>query len=194
MMKQAEMIKSMSDKELRRQLLLSQAAFFIVSMLLSTFIFRISLASWLDYFILDYQQILLYGVLTAIIIVLFEVFLYELLPEHYFDDGGINERIFKNQSLANIILICIIVAIAEEFLFRGVIQTTFGYIFASSLFVIVHVRYLKKPVLLIVVTFVSFFIGYLFEVTGNLLVTITFHFVVNFLLGLYIRYKKSEVA
>src|SRR5699024_11474282 len=59
-----------------------------------------------------------------------------------------------------------------ELLFRGVLQTTFGYIPASVIFALVHVRYLSKPVLLISVLLISFFIGYLFEVTGNLYVTI----------------------
>ena len=188
-MKQAELIKKMSDDELRRQLLLSQSLFLIISIVLSLFIPHLTIEKWLEMLVIDYQQLLLFGVCAAVFIVIIELFLYTLLPARYFDDGGINEKVFKNQSVGNIVLICVVVAISEEFLFRGVIQTTFGYVFASSLFVIVHIRYLKKPVLLILVTIVSFFIGYIFEITSNLLVTITFHFVVNFLLGLYIRLK-----
>ena len=188
-MKQAELIKKMSDDELRRQLLLSQSLFLMISLVLSIFIPHLTIEKWLDMFIFDFKQVLLYGILAAFVIVFIELLVYTLLPKKHFDDGGINEKIFKNQSIGNIVLICVVVAISEEFLFRGVIQTTFGYLFASSLFVIVHIRYLKKPVLLILVTIVSFFIGYIFEKTGNLLVTITFHFVVNFLLGLYIRKK-----
>lgn len=83
-----------------------------------------------------------------------------------------------------------LVAIAEELLFRGVIQTTFGYLISSTLFALIHFRYLKKPVLLISVLFVSFYIGYIFILTENLLVTITAHFVVDFTLGLVIRFQK----
>ncbi|WP_404453206.1 type II CAAX prenyl endopeptidase Rce1 family protein [Oceanobacillus kapialis] len=50
---------------------------------------------------------------------------------------------------------------------------------------------MKKPVLFISVLLVSFYIGYLFEQTGNLIVTITAHFIVDFLLGLTIRFYKG---
>src|SRR5699024_12098023 len=91
-----------------------------------------------------------------------------------------------------IIIITLIVAISEEVLFRGVIQTTFGYIFASSLFAIIHIRYLKKPILFLLVLFTSFLIGYLFLITENLLVTIVFHFLFDLFLGSYVRYTQSE--
>ena len=188
-MKQAEIIKKMSDDELRRQLLLSQSILFFISIILSFFFFS-HFTDWFQYFIFDFKQIFLYGVLTGLGVVIFELILYIFVPKRHFDDGGINEKIFKNQSVFHILIISIVVAISEEFLFRGVVQTTFGYIFASSLFVIVHFRYLKKPFLLIITIIVSFFIGYLFELTQNLLVTIAFHFIVELLLGLLIRFKK----
>src|SRR5690625_1741473 len=116
-----------------------------------------------------------------------------ILPKKYFDDGGINERIFKNQSIFNIFIIALIVAVSEELLFRGLIQTIFGYFIASTLFALVHVRYLRKPVLLISVLLISFYLGYLYEITNNLFVTIFAHFIVDFLLGVIIRYNIHEV-
>src|SRR5699024_10988980 len=85
-------------------------------------------------------------------------------------------------------MIALIVSISEELLFRGVIRTVFGYVFASSVFALIHIRYLRQPVLLISIIFVSFYIGYLFEIIGNLLVTMTTHFIVDFLLGVIIGY------
>ena len=116
--------------------------------------------------------------------------MYNAIDQKHFDDGGINEKLFRNQSVGSIFFIALTVAICEELLFRGVIQTTFGYLFASSLFVVLHTRYLKKPVLLGLLIVTSFLIGFIFEVTSNLLVTITFHFVVDFVLGLYIKFSK----
>lgn len=84
----------------------------------------------------------------------------------------------------------LLVAIAEELLFRGVLQTSFGYFIASGLFVLVHFRYLKKPILFLSIIVVSFYIGYIFVLTENLVVTITTHFVVDFILGLVIRFRK----
>lgn len=187
-MKQAEIIKNMSDEELRKQLLLSQCIFFIISICLSFFFFP-HLSNWFLYFHLDAKQIIMLGIIPAIAIVIIEIILYSVVPPRYFDDGGINEKVFKKQSLGNIFLISIVVAISEEFLFRGVIQTSFGYLFASTLFALVHFRYLKKPLLLILVFLISFILGYLFNVTENLLVVIAFHFTVDFLLGIYIKYK-----
>lgn len=188
-MKQNEIIKQMSDHELKRQLLLSQAIFFLLSVFLSFFFFD-HVLDWFNYLYFDYYIILYYGLLPGLIIVFINLMLYKLLPKYLFDDGGINEKVFKNQSVLSIFMIALVVAISEEFLFRGLIQTTFGYIVASTIFVAVHFRYLKKPFLLISIIFVSFYIGYLFEITNSLFVTITVHFVVDFLLGLAIKFEK----
>lgn len=179
----------MSDKELKNQLLLSQSIFFLLSIILS-FIFFDHLFDWFTLFTFNIREILIYGVATALVLIIIEIILDNTVPKSWLDDGGINEKVFKNQSIANIFIISLVVAISEEFLFRGVIQVTFGYVFASSLFVVVHIRYLKKPVLLLFIIITSFLIGYIFEVTQNLLVPIIFHFLVDFLLGMYIKMKK----
>lgn len=188
-MKREDIIKQMSANELKQQLLLSQAIFFLISIFLSFFFFD-HVLDWSIYLSFDIKTILYYGLFPGLIIVTINVILYKLFPKHLFDDGGINEKIFKNRSVFSIFFIALVVAICEEFLFRGLIQTTFGYLFASTLFVVVHFRYLRKPVLLISIIFVSFYIGYLFKITNSLLVTITVHFVVDFLLGLAIKFEK----
>lgn len=190
-MKQSELIKQLSDEELKKNLLFSQGLFFILALLLSLFLFD-NFFDWQNYFIWNTKEIIYYGILPGLIIVGIDLILMRIFPKSAFDDGGINERIFQSQSVFNIFVISFVVAVSEEFLFRGVIQTTFGYVFASILFAVVHVRYLKKPVLFLSVVFVSLYIGYIFLITVNLIITITIHFVVDFLLGLYIRFK-SEV-
>ncbi|GAB3052683.1 CPBP family intramembrane metalloprotease [Virgibacillus ainsalahensis] len=188
-MKQSELIKQLSDEELTKQLIWSQFIFLIIGFILSLLLFE-NILDWLLYFTWDIKEILLYGIVTGLIIVIMDMILIFVFPKRYYDDGGINERIFKNQSIRYIVLISFMVAVSEEILFRGVVQTTFGYVFASFLFALVHIRYLKKTVLLISVLFVSFYIGYMFELTENLAVTIAAHFTVDFLLGLFIRFKK----
>ncbi|HLR22918.1 MAG TPA: CPBP family intramembrane glutamic endopeptidase [Pseudogracilibacillus sp.] len=189
MRKQSEIIKQMPQSMLRKQLLLSQGIFFIIGILLSIFLFD-HMTDWFDILIFNWRDIIKYGVLPAIILVIVEMILYKMLDDSHFDDGGINKKIFQGEQISWIIIITLIVAISEEVLFRGVIQTTFGYIFASSLFAIIHIRYLKKPILFLLVLFTSFLIGYLFLITENLLVTIVFHFLVDLLLGLYVKYTK----
>lgn len=82
------------------------------------------------------------------------------------------------------------IAIAEELLFRGVLQTVFGFFSASVIFILVHFRYLNKPVLLISVIVTSFLLGFLYEATGNLYTVIVTHFIVDFLLGMIIHFKR----
>ncbi|MFA1820682.1 lysostaphin resistance A-like protein [Virgibacillus oceani] len=188
-MKQSEIIKQLSDEELKQQLFISQGLFLVLAIVLSFFLFQ-DLNEWLLYFNWEPEKIIFYGIIPGLIIVVIDIILVLALPKHYYDDGGINERVFKGQSVRFVFMLSLIVATAEELLFRGVLQTTFGYIIASTIFALVHFRYLTKPVLLISILFVSFYIGYLFEITGNLLVTITAHFTVDFLLGLLIRFQK----
>lgn len=188
-MDQSEIIKNMSDSELNKQVIFSQLLLFVISVITSFLLFD-SMSDWLLHFAWDVKDICYYGIFTGFIIVALDLLLMFIFPKKYYDDGGINERIFKNKSVIYIFVIALAVAISEELLFRGVIQSVFGYIFASIIFALVHVRYLKKPVLFISVLFVSFYIGYMFEITGNLIVTIAAHFTVDFVLGLVIRFQK----
>lgn len=189
MQKQRDIIKQLSDRQLKHQLLLSQFILLALSMILSFILFD-SMIDWGNYFQLHPKEIIYYGVSAGIIIVLFDLLIMYLFPAKWYDDGGINKRIFKTRTISDIFVIVIIVSIAEELLFRGVLQTTFGYIIASILFALVHIRYLTKPVLFISVLITSFYIGLIFELTNNLYVTITAHFIVDFLLAIIIRYQK----
>ncbi|TRM12597.1 CPBP family intramembrane metalloprotease [Lentibacillus cibarius] len=188
MQKQSELIKQLSDKELLIQLFFTQLLLLGTSIVLSLLFFD-KMVMWIDLFRIDINEIIYYGILTGCVIVFADLLLMYVFPKKYYDDGGINERIFKNRSVAGIFLIALSVAISEELLFRGVIQTVFGYITASCLFALIHVRYLKKPVLFISVLIVSFYIGYIFVITENLAVTIMAHFTVDFILGMIIRFQ-----
>src|SRR5690625_1994018 len=176
MMRRDELVKQLSTKELTKAVYLSQLLFVVLSVILG-FLFIRDRTIIKHLFRLNFEQIFYYGILLALLLVIVELIVYNIIPKTHFDDGGINEKLFKHQSVIGIFFIALTVAIAEEFLFRGVIQTVFGYIFASSLFVIIHTRYLKKIVLLILLIITSFLIGFIFKVTNNLLVTVVFHFV-----------------
>ncbi|WP_234998346.1 CPBP family intramembrane glutamic endopeptidase [Salirhabdus sp. Marseille-P4669] len=185
---QAEIIKSLTNKELVFQLYLSQAIIFIVAIISGFFV----IDSWFSLLRWDLTQLLLYGVLPAIAVVLIDILLMRFLPRKYYDDGGINERVFTSLSKVHIPLLVLFVAISEEMLFRGVIHTTFGFFIGSVTFALVHVRYLCKPVLFVSIMFMSFFIGYLYEITDNLLVTIVAHFFVDLILAYIIKFKWGE--
>jgi|SRR5690625_1004247 len=191
-MSQKKLIDQMTDGQLQQSLFMSQLMLFSLAIILSTFLFD-HFTKWLQLFTFNVSDIFYYGCLPGLLIVVVDIVLMRVLPKESFDDGGINERIFRNRSISEIMFIAIIVSISEELLFRGVIQTVFGYFIASTIFALVHVRYLKKPILLISVLLVSFYLGYLYKITGNLLVTIVAHFLVDFILGLIIRYRLHEV-
>lgn len=188
-MRQSEKIRLLSDSDLKKSLYASQLIFSTIAISIGIFLFE-NVQQWLALFQLDIQQLFFYGLFPGLIIVTIDIFMYLFVPKAYYDDGGINERIFGNMSVMEIGFVALLVAFSEELLFRGIVQTTFGYWLASTFFALVHVRYLTKPVLFVSIIFVSFFIGYIFVITGNLLVTITIHFIVDFLLGIFIRFSK----
>lgn len=191
-MNQKKIIDQITDEQLQQSLFMSQLMILSLAIILSIFLFE-SVTKWFELFSLDLYEIFYYGFLPGLIIILIDIVLMRIFPKSALDDGGINERIFHNRSIKQIFFIALIVSVSEELLFRGVLQTVFGYFIASIFFALVHFRYLKKPVLLISVLFVSFYIGYLYFITNNLLTTIVAHFLVDFILGLLIRYRWHEV-
>lgn len=188
-MSQKELIQKISPQDLRKNVLYSQVLFICITIILSFVIFD-SMCDWFDLFKWDIKQIMILGVGSGLLIVLVEFILISIIPKHHFDDGGINEKIFKKCSTINIFFLTLIIAISEELLFRGLIQTVFGFWIATILFILMHTRYLLKPVLLILMILMSLFFGLLYEWTDNLAVTISTHFTIDFILGLFIRSYK----
>ena len=182
--RQAEIIRHMSNSQLFYHLILSQLLLLVIAVILAWLLLD---EPWRHLFYWDPLQLFLYGVIPGILVVFIDLLMMKYFPEKWYDDGGINKRLFKGQSTPAIVVICLLVAISEELLFRGIIQTVFGYVLASIVFALVHIRYLFKPVLFISVFLLSFYIGYLYEVTNNLLVTIIAHFIIDLLLALVFR-------
>ncbi|MGP4060120.1 lysostaphin resistance A-like protein [Halobacillus sp. H74] len=187
---QATIIKQMSDQEVTLQLILTQLIIFSMSIIGSVILFESFWDGWTQQFNLNMNQWIWFGVLPGLMVLLIDYVLMYSLPERMYDDGGINVKVFQNRSIQGIIGITFLVAFSEEMLFRGVLHTEFGYITASLLFAVMHIRYLTKIVLFISVLFVSFFIGYMFEITGSLIVTITAHFIIDLVLAFWIRFGK----
>lgn len=187
---QAAIIKQMSDQEVTLQLILTQLIILSMSIIGSAILFESFWDGWTQQFNLNMNQWIWFGILPGLMVLLIDYILMYSLPERFYDDGGINVKVFQNRSIQGIIGITFLVAFSEEMLFRGVLHTEFGYITASLLFAVMHIRYLTKIVLFISVLFVSFFIGYMFEITGSLIVTITAHFIIDLVLAFWIRFGK----
>ncbi|MEH7236891.1 CPBP family intramembrane glutamic endopeptidase [Bacillus sp. JJ1562] len=184
--RQADIIKHLPDKEIVFHLYLTQGILLVVSLVLGFFLFDnwssfIKLWDWKDW------NILLIGSAFALVVVFVDFLLMKWLPEAMYDDGGINERIFQKRSIPHIFILCLLISFSEEILFRGVIQTHFGLIIASSIFALLHVRYLYKWVLLISVVFLSFLLGYIYELYQNLWITVYAHFWIDFIFAVKLR-------
>jgi len=191
--RQAEIIKHMNPKELLYHLYLSQIAFFAIGLVLAYFLFN-SFGSFKEIFAWQPVDIFVIGTVVALIVVGADLLLMKRVPKSLLDDGGINEKMFQTRSFPHIILLAFIISFAEEFLFRGVLQTHFGIWVASILFAVLHIRYLHKWVLFLSVVIIIFILGYTYEVTGSLWVTIWAHFLIDMLLACKIRadYLKTK--
>ena len=184
-----ELIKGLTDGELLFHLYMTQIILLVITFILGILLYdHFSFMQAID---ISDLRILFIGVPAGVAIVLVDILLMKMLPPHFYDDGGLNERIFKNRSVIHIIWIAAFVAISEELLFRGVIQTKVGLILASLIFAIIHYRYLFNWFLFSNIVILSFFIGFIYEWTNNLAITMVTHFIIDFLLGLYIKYRHS---
>ncbi|MBS4222288.1 CPBP family intramembrane glutamic endopeptidase [Lederbergia citrea] len=189
--RQAELIKSLTKQELVYHLYFTQIIILTIAGLLS-FIFFNSYASYFKLFSWDTGWIII-GIVNGLIIVALDLVLMKLLPKQYYDDGGINEKLFSNMPIWKIAFVAILIAVAEETLFRGIIQTKMGLVIASIVFAVIHIRYWAHWFLILNVVILSFWIGILYEWSGQqLLPVIAMHFTIDFLLGLYISRTASQ--
>ncbi|MGM9987533.1 MAG: CPBP family intramembrane glutamic endopeptidase [Bacillaceae bacterium] len=190
-MKQKELIKHISDEQLQRSLLYTQLLLLSLSAVCILFSFP-PFYKIQSYFTFNLVEIVVIGGGLVTIALLNDFVLMRFVPEDWLDDGGINERLFKGMSLGKIAAYTILIAISEELFFRGVLQSQFGLIISSIIFALVHIRYLEKVLLFCSVVVVSFLFGIVFEVTESLVVTIVAHFLIDFILGCYIRFSNDE--
>lgn len=185
-----ELIKGLTDREILFHLYMTQIILLVITIVLGFLLFdQFSFMKAIDF---SDIRILLIGVPAGVAVVMLDILLMKWLPSSYYDDGGLNKRIFKNRSILHIAWIAAFVAISEELLFRGVIQTKVGLILASLIFAVIHYRYLFNWFLFTNIVVLSFFIGYMYEWSENLALTIVMHFTIDFLLGLYIKYRHSK--
>ncbi|MCA1036055.1 CPBP family intramembrane metalloprotease [Bacillus infantis] len=189
--KHMEIIKELSDKDLLFHLYVTQLLLLAISAILGFILFN-DFSSFFDLFFWEDLNILYIGAGAGIAVVLADLLLMKIVPASYYDDGGLNERIFRNRNTLHIAVIAAIVAFCEELLFRGVIQTHFGLMVSSIIFAAVHYRYLFNWFLFVNIIVLSFLIGIIYLKTGNLAVTIVMHFLIDFLLGISIRYRKQD--
>ncbi|WP_202080059.1 CPBP family intramembrane glutamic endopeptidase [Caldalkalibacillus salinus] len=185
-------LDSMPNRVLFLNLALTQGVLFVVGLILYYVFLRKKMTITELYHFNDFGTAMLYGTVFAVVIITLDVWLMKRLPKGYFDDGGINERIFRDVNVFQIAVIALFVAFVEEWLFRGVLQNLIGLFWTSILFALLHYRYLNKWFYGMLVLAISFGFGTLYQWTGNLWSVIWAHFLIDFILGCLIRYRLVE--
>lgn len=191
MKSQEQIMKQLSDKELYMNLFATQCFLLTIALTLAFFL-QGSVAAPFQQITVNLEGTIA-GLVFAAIILILQAACYYIFPASWLDDGGINKRIFSKMPLPYIVFFSGFIALTEEILFRGVLQTQFGLVAASIIFALIHVRYLKNWFLFIYITGISFALGGLFLWTGNLWTVLVAHFTIDLVLGLLIRYNSNKL-
>ncbi|MGV3488950.1 MAG: CPBP family intramembrane glutamic endopeptidase [Tuberibacillus sp.] len=183
-------LDQLSDRDIIKNFYYSQGLLFFIACVCFV-IFRNNLPGLSTLFSFSFFDFFVLGVGSGVMIALIEWVIDHLVPESWFDDGGINKRIFKAFTYAQVIVAMLVVALVEEFLFRGIIQSAFGWAVASLLFGFIHVRYIKKPLMLIVALGLGFYLGWLYMAAESLIPPITAHFFIDVILGFVLKHTSG---
>lgn len=127
------------------------------------------------------------GTLAAVVLIGYGMAVAAFVPDRMWRDDGTNAS-FSRFSYLHIFLVMLIGAVGEELIFRLGIQrmlvrelasVTIGIGAAGALFAVSHVRYLKKPVLLVSIFLCGVVYGWSYWVTGSIWTSVWCHFLVN---------------
>ncbi|MBY8913651.1 CPBP family intramembrane metalloprotease [Bacillus sp. YC2] len=182
------MIHQLTDQEIVKQLYFTQFVILIASAVAGFFFFE-NIHDFFKLWNIRDEYIILYGVPLAVFVIFTDMAVMKWCPRHLYDDGGINELLFRNRPVPHLLFLTLLIAFAEEILFRGVLQTHIGLWAASLVFAVLHFRYLTKWLLFIMVTGISLMLGLIYEWTGNLFVPITAHFIIDAVFACQIRFQ-----
>ncbi len=127
------------------------------------------------------------AIFCAAVIVL-NVALTPLVPEKDRLHDEMTSKLARRVPLWHLLIICLVVGFCEEILFRGALQYWLGPYWTSILFALIHVHYLKHWVLTGMVFLISYGLGLMYELTGNLWSAIVAHACYDFIMFIFVRY------
>jgi membrane protease YdiL (CAAX protease family) len=99
------------------------------------------------------------------------------------------KAVFASATVVDICLISLWAGLAEELLFRGVIQARWGLLAASILFGVLH---FVTPVYALLAMVIGFYIGLVYHFFQSLLIPIQLHAIYDFGALIYLRYVVRE--
>jgi len=116
------------------------------------------------------------------------IFFFKYLKEAYNEVAPIAANI----TFPGAFIIALFSGFAEEFFFRGIIQVQFGIIIASVIFGIFHIGNKKTFWYGLYAILIGLYLGWIYHITGNLLVSMLIHCLNNFLALFYMRYYYNK--
>ncbi len=134
------------------------------------------------------------SVLSIIGLVLYGILLNHYIPSDKLDNTN---KTYQDFSLFKILVFMLLVAVFEELLFRGIIQSIafllidnkwIALVIATILFVLFHFNYFKNPIMLLNITLPGVVFGWLYFETFNILVPIFVHFLVNVIMTILYKF------
>lgn len=144
------------------------------------------------------ESIIIAGI-SAVALLVFGVVLNYMIPSNYIDDMN---KTYQDDSLSVIFILMFIAALFEEMLFRGIIQNLLyivtdhqwaAILSTSLLFLLFHIQYYKKPIMLFNILIPSLIFGWIYVKTSNLLVPVFVHFIMNVGMTILFKYKIISV-
>ena len=138
---------------------------------------------------------LVYIVIASSALIFYGVIMAYVVPSHLIDDTN---KSFAEYTNRTILAFMFLVVLFEELLFRGIIQNAAFWLLQNEwlaigvgavAFLLFHVRYFKKPVMLVNILLPSVVFGRVYMETNNMLVPITVHFLMNVTMTLLFKYN-----
>lgn len=182
-------VDQLSDRLLLINLYITQAITFIIGLIVVLLQGRnvIALFEWPSAY-----EFALWGGGLGLLVLLVNLAISKFVPEEAQDDGGVNERMFRDRPIWHIALLAAIIAVCEELLFRGAIQYAFGPYWTSIVFAAIHVRYLRHWIPTGLVFLISYGLGWAMIRTGTIWTPIIAHFLIDFIMGCIIRLRREK--
>lgn len=176
-------LKNISRQVLIINILLSQLVLLLAGAGLTWFIYLRNGINITDFFLIkDIRTVLIYSFGGSTLLIIIQLLFIKLVSMERLHEE-INILIFEKLTYIELLFVFLLGAAIEEFLFRLVIQQQIGIILTSIIFVVVHVRYLKKVFVIIEVFLLSFILGYIFIRTGIIWPSVVSHFTVNYVMA-----------
>ncbi|WP_040286275.1 CPBP family intramembrane glutamic endopeptidase [Sporosarcina koreensis] len=175
------------------------SVFLLFSFICAAFLFALAVLDVLDIGqLLSFEKpgdLLLWTAAITLALVGYGIVLTVLLPSSTVDEGN---KAYQEGSLASITAVMLAGALFEELFFRGLLQNLFflwtdsswgAILLATVVFLLFHVQYFKKPLMLLNVSLPGIALGWVYFKTDNLLVPTVIHFIMNYVITLLFKYK-----